>query len=49
MSTSDTVDVATQHEHLAMAVQLSRVNASEIVLPEDRSIEVNGLGLHYLD
>ncbi len=49
MSTPETIDAATQHEHLAMAAQLSGVAAPEIVLPEDRTIDVGALRLHYLD
>ncbi len=43
------MDPAEQLEHLKMAVEISGVRVSEIVLPEDRDIKVGALRLHYLD
>jgi pimeloyl-ACP methyl ester carboxylesterase len=43
------IDAAEQLEHLKLAVQVSGVDVSEVVLPEDRELKVGELRLHYLD
>ncbi len=43
------IDTAEQLEHLRLAVQVSGVEVSEVVLPEDRELRVGNLRLHYLD
>src|SRR2546428_10158960 len=35
--------------HLELAAELAGVELPEVVLPEDRFVELNGLRLHYLD
>jgi pimeloyl-ACP methyl ester carboxylesterase len=49
LSFTETIDAATQLEHLTMAMQLSDISVPEVVLPEDRTISLNGLEFHYLD
>ncbi|HLG70516.1 MAG TPA: alpha/beta hydrolase [Chloroflexota bacterium] len=49
MSTPETIDAATQLEHLTMAVELSRVAVPDVLLPEDGFLAVGGVRLHYLD
>jgi pimeloyl-ACP methyl ester carboxylesterase len=43
------LDPSEQLEHLRKAVQISGVEVSDLVLPEDRDITVGDLRLHYLD
>jgi esterase len=43
------IDTVEQLEHLRLAVQVSGVEVSEVVLPEDRELRVGNLRLHYLD
>ena len=38
-----------QLEHLKLAVKVSGVEVSDVVLPEDRELRVGNLRLHYLD
>ncbi len=43
------IDPAEALEHLKLAVKVSGVEVSDVVLPEDREIKVGNLRLHYLD
>lgn len=43
------IDAAEALEHLKLAVKVAGVEVSDVVLPEDREIQVGNLRFHYLD
>jgi esterase len=43
------IDASEALEHLKLAVEVSGVEVSDVLLPEDRDIRIGNLRLHYLD